>query len=107
MNKYAVKISDEAFSDIEKIYDYIANDLKSPDNAKSQYTKISEGILSLNSFPNRFPLFDAEPEHSWGMRFMRIGNYLVCFIVDSDTVTVTDVIYGASDVHFRLGERHP
>ena len=33
---------------------------------------------------------------------MVIDNYLVCYIVDPDKVTVTDVLYGASNVHARL-----
>lgn len=35
-----------------------------------------------------------------------IDNYLVCYIVDPDKVTVTDVLYGASNVHARLKARH-
>ena len=37
---------------------------------------------------------------------MVIDNYLVCYIVDPDKVTVTDVLYGASNVHARLKTRH-
>lgn len=37
---------------------------------------------------------------------MVIDNYLVCYIVDPDTVTVTDVLYGAPNVHARLKARH-
>ncbi len=33
---------------------------------------------------------------------MVIDNYLICYIVDPDKVTVTDVLYGASNVHARL-----
>lgn len=37
---------------------------------------------------------------------MVIDNDLVCYIVDPDKVTVTDVLYGASNVHARLKARH-
>ena len=37
---------------------------------------------------------------------MVIDNYLICYIVDLDKVTVTDVLYGASNVHARLKARH-
>jgi len=67
--------------------------------------KIAEAILTLESFPDRFALFEMEPEHSWGMRRMILDNYLVCYMIDSEIVTVTDVLYGASNVHIRLGER--
>lgn len=107
MMKYEVKITDEALADMEKIYKYIANELLTPENAMGQYNRIAEAILTLDSFPEKYSLFETEPEHSWGMRRMVVDNYLVCYIVDPSVVTVTDVLYGASNVHVRLQERHP
>jgi len=107
MNKYEVKITDEAIADMEKIYEYIAFELLAPENAMGQYNRIADAILALDSFPDRYDLFGLEPEHSWGMRRMIVDNYLVCYVVDSGVVTVTDVLYGASNVHARLVERHP
>lgn len=106
MEKYEVNITDEALDDMEKIYEYIAFELLSPENAMGQYNRIADAILTLDSLPDRFALFESEPEHSWGMRRMVVDNYLVCYIVDPGIVTVTDVLYGASNVHVRLGERH-
>ena len=107
MLKYEVKITDEALADMEKIYGYISNELLAPENAMGQYNRIAEAILTLDSFPEKFSLFEMEPEHSWGMRRMVVDNYLVCFLVDSGVVTVTDVLYDASNVHARLNARHP
>jgi len=106
MKKYTVNITDEALADMEALYNYIAFKLLAPGNAIGQYNRIADAILSLDEYPNRFELFESEPEHSWGMHKMVVDNYLVCYIVDDDTVTVTDVLYGASDVHYRLQERH-
>lgn len=106
MKKYTVNITDEALADMEALYNYIAFKLLAPENAIGQYNRIADAILSLDEYPNRFELFESEPEHSWGMHKMVVDNYLVCYIVDDDTVTVTDVLYGASDVHYRLQERH-
>ena len=106
MEMYEVNITDEALDDMEKIYEYIAFKLLSPENAMGQYNRIADAILTLDSLPDRFALFESEPEHSWGMRRMVVDNYLVCYIVDPGIVTVTDVLYGASNVHVRLGERH-
>ena len=106
MEKYEVNITDEALDDMEKIYEYIAFELLSPENAMGQYNRIADAILTLDSLPDRFALFESEPEHSWGMRRMVVDNYLVCYIVDPGIVTVTDVLYGASIVHVRLSERH-
>ena len=107
MDKYVVEITDEALADMDGIYNYIANTLLAPENAMGQYNRIAEAILTLESFPERYPIFDSEPEHSWGMRRMVVDNYLVCYMVDPGKVTVTDILFGASNVHVRLQERHP
>lgn len=106
MNKYVVNITDDALADMKNIYNYIAYELLAPENAKGQYDRIADAILKLDSFPERYPVFDTEPEHSLGIRKMVVDNYLVCYVVDSDVVTVIAVFYGASDVHSRLRERN-
>jgi plasmid stabilization system protein ParE len=106
MDKFEVKITKEAYRDMEKIYDYIAIKLQAPENALGQYNRIADAILNLDANPERFALFDSEPEHSWRIRRMVVDNYLVCYIVDPGVVTVTDVVFGASNVHERLMERH-
>lgn len=49
-----------------------------------QYDRIADAILTLESNPERCPVFEVDP----------------------DKVTVTDVLYGASNVHARLKARH-
>lgn len=105
MKKYKIRITDEALSDMTAIHDYISNGLKSPENAMGQYNRIADAILSLDSFPDRFACFEMEPERSWGVRKLVVDNYLVCYIVDANTVTVLSVIYGASNYHTLLIER--
>ena len=70
MEKYEVNITDEALDDMEKIYEYIAFELLSPENAMGQYNRIADAILTLDLLPDRFALFESEPEHSRGMRRM-------------------------------------
>lgn len=71
-----------------------------------QYNRIADAILTLESFPERFGVFECEPEYSLRIHRMVVGNYLVCYVIDSAVVTVIAVFYGASDVHRRLQERH-
>ena len=106
MENYTVNITDDALADMEDIYNYIAYELLAPENARGQYDRSANAILTLDSFPERFCIFDAEPEHSLGIRRMVVDNYLVCYVVDPGTVTVIAVFYGASDIHARLGERN-
>ena len=64
MGKYEIKITDEALADMELIYEYIAYELLAPETAMEQYNRIADAILSLDSFPDKFALFEMEPEHS-------------------------------------------
>lgn len=59
-----------------------------------QYNRIADVILTLETFPDRFGLFDSEPEHSLGIHKMIVDNCLVCYVIDPGVVTVTDVLYG-------------
>ncbi len=106
MRKYTVNITDEALGDMEALYQYIAVKLQAPENAMGQYNRIADAILTLETYPDRYGLFDYEPEHSLGRHRMVVDNYLVCYVVDPGVVTVTDVLYGASNIQKRLRERH-
>ena len=48
MEKYTVNITDDAIADMENIYNYIAYELLAPENAKGQYDRIADAILSLD-----------------------------------------------------------
>ncbi len=37
-----------------------------------------------------------------GIRRMVVDNFLVCYVIEADVVTVMNVLYGASDVRQRL-----
>lgn len=106
MHRYIVDITDEALADMEALYEHIAKKLWAPENAMGQYNRIADAILTLDTFPDRFGLFDSEPEHSLGIHKMVVDNYLVCYVIDPNVVTVTDVLYGASDFRKKLQERH-
>lgn len=106
MEKFVVEITDEALADMEALYQYIAVKLMAPENAMGQYNRIADAILTLNTIPDRFGLFDCEPERSMGIHKMIVDNYIVCYVIDPGVVTVTDILYGASDIHKRLKDRH-
>ena len=45
MKSYAVQITEEALSDMEALYSYIAVRLKAPENAMKQYNRIADAIM--------------------------------------------------------------
>ncbi len=86
------------------IYDYIANTLQEPAVAMRQYNRIAAGIESLAIFPQKFQLFDSQPEHDLGMRRVLVDQYSAIYVVGEDTVTVLRVLYTPSDIIARLRE---
>lgn len=102
MIQYTIEITDEALADMEQLYHYIAFNLLSPENAIGQYNRITDAILKLEMLPERFPIMDSEPEHSKEIRRMLVDNYSVFYVIQVEKVTVTDVLYSASDIDKRL-----
>ena len=92
--------------DLREIYEYIAYTLLVPDTAKAISEKIMGEARSLESLPERNPLYQDEPWHSQGVRFLRVKNYLVFYTVnpDTDTVSIARIVYGGRDISRQLEE---
>ena len=102
MNQYYVKITDRALSDMQYIYDYIADTLLVPETAMNQYNRIADAVETLGYYPERHCLFACEPEHSLGIHIMPVDNYAVIYKLDESNVTILRVLYSASDIVTRL-----
>jgi plasmid stabilization system protein ParE len=98
MKKYNVLIADKALRDMETIYQYIAQELLSPDAAMRQYNRIADSILSLETMPERIKIMDAQPEHSIGFRRLLVDHYSVFFVIRGEDIHVIRVLYSASDI---------
>jgi len=104
MREYTVKITERALCDMNGIYEYIAVNLQSPEKAMGQYNRIADSVLGLGFFPEKFRVVDFEPERSQGLRRMLVDNYSVLYVFKEEIVTVTRVLYSASDIEKRLKE---
>lgn len=102
MKQYRIEISDGAGSNLVAIYDHIAYMLRSPENAKKQYLRLEDGILSLKEMPERIKLVNFEPERSRGLRRLLVDHYSVFFVIEDETVIITNILYSSSDVEQRL-----
>ena len=102
MIPYTVEIAEEALVDMEQLYRHIAFNLQSPENAIGQYNRIANAILKLDMLPEYFRIMDSEPEYSKGIRRMIVDNYSIFYVMQGEKVTVTDVLYSASDIEKRL-----
>ena len=103
---YEVRMTPETKNDLRGIFEYIAFDLQSLQNAAGQIDRLEKGISELNQMPERFRKYEKEPWHSRNLRVMPVDNYLVFYIPDQTTgiVTVIRVMYGGRDADRRLNE---
>ena len=86
------------------IFEYIAFELQSSENASGQLERLEEQILSLDTMPERCRKYEKEPWKSRGLRILPVDNYVVLYIPDSDkkVVTILRVIYAEQDIDNQL-----
>ena len=80
---YEVELSEQADSDLRGIFEYIAFELQSPENASGQLDRLEEQILSLDIMPERYRKYENEPWKSRGLRVLPVDNYVIFYIPDS------------------------
>lgn len=67
---YEVITTKQADSDLRGIYEYIAFELLSPENAAGQLDRLEQGMRKLEAFPEKFRAYEKEPWHGRGLREM-------------------------------------
>ena len=85
MIDYSVVVSEQAAKDLNGIFEYIAYELKSFQNAQGQLSRLEKGISSLGNMPERFRRYKREPWYSRGLRIMPVDNFCVFYIPVSYT----------------------
>ncbi|MFR8221129.1 MAG: type II toxin-antitoxin system RelE/ParE family toxin [Blautia faecis] len=85
---YEVELSEQADSDLRGIFEYIAFELQSPENASGQLDRLEEQILSLDIMPERYRKYENEPWKSRGLRVLPVDNYVIFYIPDSIRMTI-------------------
>ena len=88
MDKYKVKINPKAIRDLDSIYEYIAKEKLSPENAMGQIERIKSAILDLNMFPEAHQERMEGRYAGKGYRQLIIDNYIAVFRTDECTKTV-------------------
>lgn len=101
---YEVITTNQADIDLRDIYEHIAFELLSPDNASGQLKRLEEHIIGLEKFPEKFKLYEKEPWRSRGLRVMPVDNYVVFYFIDkaAGIVTVVRVMYVGRDADNQL-----
>ena len=101
---YHVNYSAESKQDLRDIYSYIAFELLEPDTAAGQTQRIMDAVLSLNNMPMRHTLYEYEPWHSLGLRYLPVDNYVIYYLPDKSTysVDIIRIMYGGRDAKNQL-----
>lgn len=101
---YEVEVSEQADSDLRGIFEYIAFELQSPENASGQLEHLEKQILGLDTMPERYRKYEKEPWKSRGLRVLPVDNFVVLYIPDSDkkVVTILRVMYAGQDIDNQL-----
>lgn len=103
---FQVNITRQAEDDLHGIFEYIAYELQSVQNAVGQFGRLEKAIFGLEQMPQRYRAYEKEPWHSRGLRVMPVDNYLVFYIpyLDTRNVEIIRVMYGGRDVDTQLNK---
>ena len=85
---YQVYITSTAEHDIMRAADYIEFTFKNPDVADNLLDAATKQIGSLADLPQKFHPADDPILASWGIRFVKINNYLAFYTIDKEKQTV-------------------
>lgn len=97
---YKVHYAPQAVEDLKDIYAYIAYKLQESAIATAQVNRIRKEIRSLQFMPLRYSVVDWEPWKSMEMHRVSVGNFMVFYVVDTNTmnILVTRIVYGGRDI---------
>jgi len=96
---YSLNVTDIAEEDILDTLKYIADVLKAPKAANNLLDEIERHEEILENTPNIYPFVPDEYLAQKGLKFTRIKNYLMFYVVDEDEkiVTVIRFLYNRRD----------
>lgn len=95
-NKYKVIITPTAYKEMNRIYDYITEELYAKNAAKRLMEKVEEEIQRLKHAPKIYTEIEKVDELKRKYRRIVINNYIVLYTIDEDNmvVFVSHMYYG-------------
>ena len=94
MDKIKVTITKNAEKDMMSIYEYILNDLKSPQTALKYFNQLASSINSLNLFPERCPIVKEFIKLGIKIRRLNVNNHKY----ENHIVTILRVFHASSNL---------
>ncbi|MEN6351579.1 MAG: type II toxin-antitoxin system RelE/ParE family toxin [Syntrophomonas sp.] len=100
MGRYKIRIYSHAKTDLKDIVSYL-NTL-SPQAAVRYYDLIVEKIGSLSEMPERCPFVRDVALKAKDYRYLIVENYIVFFVIKSDTIQIRRIIFGRRNYEWLL-----
>ena len=96
---YDLHITGAAENDLNEAADYIEYVLLNPDAADRLLDAATEKISSLAEFAQRNAPVDDPVLKAWGIRFIRVNNYLAFYVISEEEsrVYIVRFLYGKRD----------
>ncbi len=95
-NQYKVIITPTAYKEINKIYDYITEELCAENAAKRLMEKVEQEVQRLKHAPQIYTKIEKIDELKRNYRRIVINNYTILYTIDEEnkTVFVSHMYYG-------------
>ena len=101
---YNIKISEDAYFDIEEMFSYISKDNKTA--AIKLRKKIYDNIKGLKDYPYKYPVVQEEdaPGAARGYRYMVINPYIVFYRVMDKNIVIARILHARQNwLHLLFG----
>ena len=96
-NNIGVLFVDESRSGLT--HDYFANVLDSPDAARRLIDSAEKAILERLNCPEAFEKYNSAKKRKYPYYRIKVGNYIIFYVVIDDIMEVRRFIYGARDIN--------
>ena len=104
MNSFKVSYSKKAETDLDRIYEFIANEFQNKNAAMKILRQLTKAVNDLSFMADSYHHFQEEPYLSEGVRYFTEGKYSVFYKVVDDTAYVIRIVPGAIDLVKALNE---
>lgn len=98
MNTFKVSYSEKAEADLDKIYDFVANEYHNQKAAVRLLQRLTKAVDDLSFMADSYHFFQEEPYFSKGIRYFSEGKYSVFYKIIDDTAYVLRIVPGAVDL---------
>lgn len=94
--RYKVLFTTAAERDLNRTLEYIEFSLFNPSSADALLEKVEVEVSKLAEFPRMYSVVQDDVLRAWGVRFVKINNYLAFFVIseEDNTVYVIRFLYG-------------